>query len=62
MDNEFDYPQLVVSLLKGILMMLQQRRVEPELTHYYKDVGVAMPNLARDQLPPCSLLLFPVNK
>lgn len=61
LENEFDYPQLMVLLLKGILMMLQQRKVESEMP-LHKDLGVAMPYLERDQHPSYSLLLFPVNR
>lgn len=61
LENEFDYRHLTVLLLKGILMMLQQRRVESELPRC-KELGLAMPNLAWEQLPSSSPLLFPVNK
>lgn len=61
MENEFDYQQPMVLLLKGILMMLQQRRVESEL-RCHEDLGYSMTNLARDWLPFSSLLLFPANR
>lgn len=61
-DNEFDYQQQMVMFLtkKGILMMLQQRRVESESPRN-KDLAYAKTILARNQLPSSALLLFPVN-
>jgi hypothetical protein len=41
-------------------MMLQQKRVALESPRH-KDLGFAVANLARDQLPSSSPLLFPVN-
>lgn len=61
LENEFDYQQLMVLLLKRILMMLQQRRMESNWLRH-KDLGFAMPNLEGNQLPSYSLLLFPVHR
>lgn len=64
-ESEADYWRLMMEVkwltVKGILMMLQYRRAAPALEEQLICLGFAMPNLAKNQHPLPSLLLFPSN-